>query len=151
MSENEKFEIEPETCSDLRTVRRESEKDYMEISDEADIAPEVVTYHVTGECDHTHDVEPLDKDRPWTEKALLKYLLIDKNMDYTEVGEAFGCHQETVKNWAGEDRFDITVIDNSERVSSKTVRKMHRKGVQLEQDIEDPIERLHKLHESLDN
>lgn len=133
------FQLESTSCSELRQERDSTEKSYMDISEDFDEEPEAVTYHVTGECGcEDSEVDALEKDRPWTEKALLEHLLIEKNLHYTEVGKAFGCHQETVKNWAGEDRFDITVIDNSERVSSKVVRIMHRQGVKRAEDIDDP-------------
>lgn len=145
MSDTETFYLDEETCGELRIERDSTEKSYMEISETLEVEPEVVTYHVTGECECDHEVEPLEKDRPWTEEELLRHLLIEKNMHYTEVGEAFGCHQETVKNWAGEDRFDITVIDSSERVSSKIVRIMHRRGVERSQELEDPADRIEQL------
>lgn len=140
------FSLEDISCSTIRQERDSTEKSYMDLADEFDEEPEAITYHVTGECDCEHEVDALDKDRPWTEKELLEHLLIEKNMHYTEVGNAFGCHQETVKNWAGEDRFDITVIDNSERVSSKIVRIMHRQGVKRSEDLEDPSDLVEEIH-----
>lgn len=140
------FSLEEAHCSELRQERESTDKSYIELSEEFNEEPEVVTFHVTGECDCDSEVDALEKDRPWTEEELLKTLLIEKNMHYTEVGEAFGCHQETVKNWAGEDRFDITVIDNSERVSSKIVRIMHRQGVQRSEDLDDPSDLVEEIH-----
>lgn len=140
------FSLEEVSCSELRQEKGSTDKSYMELSEEFAEEPECITYHITGECECDSDIDSLDKDRPWTEEALLKHLLIEKNMHYTEVGEAFGCHQETVKNWAGEDRFDITVIDNSERVSSKIVRIMHRQGVKRSEDIEDPSDLVEEIH-----
>lgn len=125
------------SCDELRTHRRDTDEEYMDIGDHFELEPYKVTYHIRGECSCTNEEPALDTEphRPWTEEALLRYLLIDKNLHYTQVGDAFGCHEQTVKNWAGEDHFDITVIENSERVSSKIVRLVQRRGAELSDDL----------------
>lgn len=142
-------------CGDLRVARanvpEDSDEDkvpYMELKEEFSIEPEIIAYHVKGECSCNSEEDPLEKDRPWTEKALLEYLLIEKNFTYIRAARAFGCHQQTVNNWAGEERFDIMIIDSSERVSSPQVTNTHRIGVQRSEELTKE-ERLRVLYNSL--
>lgn len=148
------LENDPHSCGDLRIARQdttdsEDEKvPYMALSDQFTIEPEKIAYHVKGECTCDSEEKALTKDRPWTEKALLEYLLIEKNLDYITVARAFGCHEQTVNNWAGEDRFDIMIIDSSERVSSPQVTSIHRLGVQRSEELSKE-ERLRALYDSI--
>lgn len=131
------YSIENEQiCEQIRNEFHSCEEiTFVEVAEKYDLPLECVTFHARGVCDCSHETNPVSK-KPWAEKELLEELLIEKNIDFKEAGEAFGCHKETVKNWAGEDRFDIMIIDSSERVSSKLVRGPHREGIRRFSDID---------------
>lgn len=136
--------ITPSLCSEMRTYLRESGS-YMSLSKNYELDIWDIVAHVRGNCDCNADEEPVDDNshKPWAEKELVEELYINQNYHFTEIGELFSCHHETVKNWA-RDYHEITIIDDSVRTSSKTVRKLHRIGIQNDDDIDLPPE----AHES---
>lgn len=127
-------------CAKLRESLRES-GEYMQVVADFDIDVWDIVAHVRGNCDCETEVGPVvDNDfKPWAEKQLVEELYIEQNYHFTEIGELFDCHHETVKNWA-RDYHEITIIDDSVRTSSKTVRKLHRIGIQNDEEVDLPPE-----------
>jgi len=142
----EEVDPKPETsvssqkCSEMRQKLRE-ENEYMSIADTIDLPLWDIVAHIRGNCDCDADEAPVTENthKPWAEKELVKELYIEQNYHFTEIGELFDCHHETVKNWA-RDYHEITIIDDSVRTSSKTVRELHRIGIQNDDDIDLPPE-----------
>lgn len=140
------------TCGELRKSREEDEDgnkvSYIELSEELGVEPEKIAFHVRGQCQCDSEVESLKQDKPWTEKELLQYLLIDKNIGYVDAAKAFDCHEQTVNNWAGEERFDIMIIPSNERVSSPIVTEIHREGIRRSEELS-KRERLRIMYENV--
>lgn len=140
----EDIEVEPEEsitvekCAQLREDIQELDS-YMALSKDYDLPAWDVVAHIRGDCDCEASVDAVTSDKPWTEKALVEELFIEQNYHFTEIAELFGCHHETVKNWA-RDHHEITIVDDSIRTSSKTVRELQRIGIQNEEDIDLPPE-----------
>lgn len=130
--------ISDERCTELRQRRIDDEL-YMEISTDYTLNPWDVVAHIRGTCDCEADADAIEDDKPWTEKELVEELFIEQNYHFTEIAELFDCHHETVKNWA-RDQHQITIVDDSIRTSSKTVRQLQRIGIQNEDDIDLPPE-----------
>lgn len=127
-------------CSTLRQKRRDGQT-YMEIATSSQLDTWDIVAHIRGNCDCEADEDPVlaNSDKPWAEKELVEELFIEQNYHFTEIAELFGCHHETVKNWA-RDHHEITIVDDSIRTSSKTVRQLQRIGIQNEDDIDLPPE-----------
>jgi hypothetical protein len=146
-------EVTEELCGKIRELRTQGET-YMEIADELGVAPKILPLHIKGECDCEVDVDPIENDKPWEEKSLMKFLHQSKNCwHYTDIADCFGCHPETVKNWVGPEHHNIKIIEDNERTSSQNVTRIHRIGIQLEnKDSEEFIEtlqeRLDEIRES---
>lgn len=132
--------ISDEKCTTLRDQRRDG-ADYMEIANEYQLDAWDIVAHIRGNCECEAEEDPVveNGDKPWAEKDLVKELFIEQNYHFTEIAELFGCHHETVKNWA-RDHHEITIVDDSIRTSSKTVRQLQRIGIQNGDDIDLPPE-----------
>lgn len=140
----EDIEIEPEEsitiekCEQLREDIQNMDS-YMRLADQYSLPAWDIVAHIRGDCECNATVDAVTSDKPWTEKELVEELFIEQNYHFTEIAELFGCHHETVKNWA-RDHHEITIVDDSIRTSSKTVRKLQRIGIQNEEDIDLPPE-----------
>lgn len=120
-------------CTRARELRH-SDVSYMEIAAELDISPRLIPMHVKGECNCDVETTPIENDKPWTEKDLMKYLHENNNCWHrNEIANFLGCHQETIKNWIGEQHHDLKVIDDSDRTSSQSVTQIHRIGIKLQE------------------
>lgn len=140
-------------CNKARELRSDDMK-YMEIAEELDVSPRLIPLHVKGACTCDVDEYPIENDKPWTERGLMKYLHQSDNCWHrNEIASFLGCHQETIKNWISEKHHDLKVIDDSDRTSSQNVTRFHRIGIKLQEEgqkdfVETVQERLERIQES---
>lgn len=139
-------------CNQARKLRSE-DVSYMEISDELDISPRLIPLHVKGTCDCETEVDPIENDKPWTERELMKYLHQSDNCWHrNEIANFLGCHQETIKNWISEKHHGLKVIDDSDRTSSQNVTRIHRLGIKLQEASQnDFVETVQNRLENIQN
>lgn len=129
-------DIPADLCADLRE-RRRAEHTYESLSDLADARIKPVLEHVKGECDHDIDVDPVEEDQPWRERAVMESLFQKENMYFTQMAELLGCHDETARNWVGE--HDLSP-EGTHHTSSKLVRQLQQTDVDPFSGLEESAE-----------
>lgn len=141
-----------ELCNTARELRSNG-KTYMEIADELNVSPRLIPLHVKGTCECETQADPIENDKPWTERELMKYLHQSDNCWHrNEIANFLGCHQETIKNWISEKHHGLKVIDDSDRTSSQNVTRIHRLGIQLQEASQnDFVETVQNRLENIQN
>jgi hypothetical protein len=124
------------SCGTVREAMNDNNWNFQTGSEKLGLPVHVLTYHSRGECSCDTEAEPVpDHKKPWKEEEVLRQVLIEDNLHSTQAGEAFGCHKQTVKNWAK--KFGI----ENRSSSSKLVRVNTDMGEEHKEVINEGIER----------
>jgi len=127
------------TCGEVRSAMNSHNWSFMKGAEKLGLPVYVLTYHSRGECscDTTEDPVP-DHKKPWKEEAVLRQVLIEDNLHSTQAGEAFGCHNQTVKNWSK--KFDLDNRSSSSKLvrANRDMGEEHKEKIKrgIEQDIQ---------------
>lgn len=133
MSENKT--IKAEVCEELRTKRRNGFT-YKDLDEEYTLLSiDEIIQHIVGVCECENETDHIESkdDEPWREKYVVEKLYIDEEKRFTEMAEIMDCHSETARKYV--DKFDISMIDSSNRTSSPRVNKLQRMGKNNDVDI----------------